>query len=117
MIAFCKPDQVVDVSEKIVSIQRDFGDRSNRAHARLMSGRSWKDSILEELEKRLGFILEAPKAYKFESNGDRYGWVQDYEGFWNVGLYIEGGRVSDNGKLKIKTGLKKLLKFMAGIFV
>ena len=52
MIAFCKPDQVVDVSEKIVSIQRDFGDRSNRAHARFkytVEDRG-KDSILEELE-------------------------------------------------------------------
>ena len=34
VIAFCTPDQVIDVSEKIVSIQRDFGDRTNRAHAR-----------------------------------------------------------------------------------
>ena len=53
VIGFCKPDQVVDVSEKIVSIQRDFGDRSNRAHARFkytVEDRG-KDSILEELEK------------------------------------------------------------------
>ena len=64
VIAFCKPDQVVDVSEKIVSIQRDFGDRSNRAHARFkytVEDRG-KDSILEELEKRLGYSFRSPES-------------------------------------------------------
>ena len=118
VIAFCTPDQVIDVSEKIVSIQRDFGDRTNRAHARFkytVEDRG-KDAILQELETRLGYKLEAPKAYKFESNSDRYGWVQDFEGLWNVGLYIEGGRVLDNDKLKIKTGLKEIAKIHKGDF-
>ena len=29
------PDQAVDVAEKVVTVQRDFGDRSDRKHARL----------------------------------------------------------------------------------
>ena len=118
VIAFCTSDQVLDVSEKIVSIQRDFGDRTNRAHARFkytVEDRG-KDSILKELEARLGYSLEEPKAYKFESNGDLYGWVQDFEGFWNLGLYIEGGRVLDEGNLKIKTGLKEIAKIHKGDF-
>jgi sulfite reductase (NADPH) hemoprotein beta-component len=118
VIAFCTSDQVLDVSEKILSIQRDFGDRTNRAHARFkytVEDRG-KDSILKELEARLGYSLEEPKAYKFESNGDLYGWVQDFEGFWNLGLYIEGGRVLDEGNLKIKTGLKEIAKIHKGDF-
>ena len=31
---FCRPDQVVEVAEKIVTVQRDFGDRTDRKHAR-----------------------------------------------------------------------------------
>ena len=35
VIGFCKPEQVVDVSEKVVLVQRDYGDRTNRKHARM----------------------------------------------------------------------------------
>ena len=35
VIGFCSPEQVVDVAEKVVTVQRDFGDRSDRKHARL----------------------------------------------------------------------------------
>ena len=35
VIGFCKPEQAVDVAEKVVTVQRDYGDRSNRKHARL----------------------------------------------------------------------------------
>lgn len=118
VIGFCSPDQVVAVSEKIVSIQRDFGDRSNRAHARFkytVEDRG-ADFILKELNQRLGFSLEPAKPYKFESNGDRYGWVQDYEGYWNLGLFIEGGRVADSDSLKLKTGLRKIAEVHSGDF-
>ncbi|MAV39790.1 MAG: sulfite reductase [Puniceicoccaceae bacterium] len=118
VIGFCTPDQVVAVSEKIVSIQRDFGDRSNRAHARFkytVEDRG-ADFILKELNQRLGFSLEPAKPYKFESNGDRYGWVQDYEGYWNLGLFIEGGRVADSDSLKLKTGLRKIAEVHSGDF-
>lgn len=118
VIGFCTPDQVLAVSEKIVSIQRDFGDRSNRAHARFkytVEDRG-PEAILEELNLRLGFSLEPAKAYQFESNGDRYGWVQDYEGYWNLGLFIEGGRVADSDSLKLKTGLRKIAEVHKGDF-
>ena len=35
VIGFCRPDQVLSVAEKVVTVQRDFGDRSDRKHARL----------------------------------------------------------------------------------
>ena len=34
-MAFCRPEQAVDVAEKVVLVQRDFGDRTDRKHARL----------------------------------------------------------------------------------
>lgn len=35
VVGFCTPDQVVPVAEAVVTTQRDFGDRTNRKHARL----------------------------------------------------------------------------------
>jgi sulfite reductase (NADPH) hemoprotein beta-component len=34
-MGFCTPEQAVDVAEKVVLVQRDFGDRKERKHARL----------------------------------------------------------------------------------
>ncbi|MFW6353266.1 MAG: NADPH-dependent assimilatory sulfite reductase hemoprotein subunit, partial [Verrucomicrobiota bacterium] len=35
VMGFCKPEDAVAVAEHVVTTQRDFGDRTNRAHARL----------------------------------------------------------------------------------
>src|SRR5690606_11364067 len=35
VVGFCTPGQLLEVSETIVKIQRDFGDRTERKHARL----------------------------------------------------------------------------------
>lgn len=118
VLGFCKPDQVVSVAEQIVTIQRDFGDRTNRAHARFkytVEDRGL-DFIKKELESRTGFQLEPAKDYSFQSNGDIYGWVQDYEGFWNLGLFIEGGRVVDVDDHLLKTGLREIAKVHKGDF-
>ena len=92
VIGFCQPDQVVSVAEQIVTIQRDFGDRTNRAHARFKYTVEDRgvDFIKKELESRTGFALDPAHDYSFESNGDIYGWVQDYEDFGIPRLFIEG---------------------------
>ena len=35
VMGFCRPEQAVAVAEQVVTVQRDFGDRANRKHARL----------------------------------------------------------------------------------
>jgi sulfite reductase (NADPH) hemoprotein beta-component len=110
VLAFCKPDQVVDVSEKIVAIQRDYGDRVERAHARFKYTVEDKGTafIRSELEKRLGYSLEDARDFKFENNGDRYGWAEGSNGKWNLGLFIEGGRIVDLPEKPLKSGLKAI---------
>ena len=110
VMAFCEPSQVVEVSEKIVAIQRDHGDRVERAHARFKYTVEDKGVgfIRTELEKRLGYSLEDARPFKFTDNGDRYGWAEGSNGKWNLGLFIEGGRIVDLTDLPLKTGLKKI---------
>lgn len=110
VIAFARPGQVVDVAEKIVAIQRDFGDRSERARARFkytVEDRG-TDFILKELQKRLGYDLEAPREYEFSGNGDRFGWTERADGKWNLGLFIEGGRIVDLDGKSMKSGMRLL---------
>jgi sulfite reductase (NADPH) hemoprotein beta-component len=97
VIGFCPPDQAVDVSEKVVTLQRDFGDRSDRKHARLKYTieRMGLADFRAELERRLGYELSAARTYAFIDNGDRFGWVQGDDGAWHYTLFVENGRVRD----------------------
>ena len=118
VMAFCTPAQAVDVAEKVVTVQRDYGDRTDRRHARVKYtvedyGIGW---FRRQVESRLGYFLEEPRPFQFEHNGDRYGWVQGDNGLWNLTLYIEGGRIFDTEELKMKTALKKLAIMHNGDF-
>ena len=114
IIGFCLPDQVVDVAEKVILVQRDFGDRTNRKHARLkytIDDRS-ADWFLEKLNEFLGYNLEPVRPFKFEDNGDRFGWVEDHEGNFHLNLFIEGGRVRG----KARDGLRRIAEIHDGDF-
>ncbi|MDX1680712.1 MAG: NADPH-dependent assimilatory sulfite reductase hemoprotein subunit [Akkermansiaceae bacterium] len=118
VIAFCTPEQVVDVAEKIVLIQRDFGDRTDRKHARFKytvddRGVEW---ITKTLNEYLGYDLEAPRDFKFEDNGDRYGWVEDASGNSHFTLFVQGGRVRDLDGYNLRTGLREIAKIHDGDF-
>ena len=78
VIGFCSPDQAVDVAEKVVTVQRDFGDRSDRKHARLKYTieRMGLDAFRAELEQRLGHTLAPARDFAFTDNGDRLGWAR-----------------------------------------
>jgi sulfite reductase (NADPH) hemoprotein beta-component len=118
VLGFCRPEQAVDVAEKIVTTQRDFGDRANRKHARLKytiedRGLAW---FRAEVENRLGHSLEEPRPFHFEHMGDRYGWVKDHAGDWHHTLFIENGRVKDTPERCMKTGLRAIARIHRGDF-
>ncbi len=118
VIGFCTVDQVTDVAEKVVLVQRDFGCRTERKHARMKytvddHGPDW---ILAKLNEYLGYDLEPVREFKFEDNGDRYGWVEGMNGKWNLTLFIQGGRVLDTPSYPMRTGLREIAKIHDGDF-
>ncbi|MGG3575187.1 assimilatory sulfite reductase (NADPH) hemoprotein subunit [Bacillus gobiensis] len=118
VIGFCKPEQVYDVSEKVITIQRDYGNRSVRKNARFKYtvDRLGLETVKEELESRLGWSLEEAKPYHFDHNGDRYGWVKGVKGRWHFTLFVEGGRITDLDDYKLMTGLREIAKIHSGDF-
>ncbi|MCX8495260.1 MAG: NADPH-dependent assimilatory sulfite reductase hemoprotein subunit [Akkermansiaceae bacterium] len=118
VIGFCTPEQVVDVAEKVVLVQRDFGDRTDRKHSRFKytvddRGPDW---ILAKLNEYLGYDLGPVRKFVFEDNGDRYGWVEDANGNSHLTVYIAGGRVLDTPSYPLRTGLREIAKIHDGDF-
>ncbi len=116
VIGYITPEQVIPIAEAVVTTQRDYGDRSNRKHARLKY--TIEDRGLEwfkgEVESRSGIKLQPERPYKFDTTADRFGWSKGTNGFWNVNLFIENGRVKDTNDFKIKTGLREIAKIHKG---
>ncbi|WP_340639834.1 assimilatory sulfite reductase (NADPH) hemoprotein subunit [Bacillus atrophaeus] len=118
VIGFCKPEQMYDVAEKVITIQRDYGNRSVRKNARFKYtvDRLGVETVKAELENRLGWSLAEAKAFHFDHNGDRYGWVKGVEGKWHFTLFVEGGRITDYDDYKLMTGLREIAKVHTGEF-
>jgi len=114
VLGFCRPDQVVEVAEKIVTVQRDFGDRTDRKHARFKytvadRGLVW---IRNEVERRLGWELGTPRRFEFTDTGDRYGWTEGPNGSAHFTLFIENGRVKGD----VKAALREIASVHTGDF-
>jgi len=118
VVGFCLPGQVLEVAETIVKIQRDFGDRTDRKHARLKytlddQGEDW---LHEQLVHRLGYSLSLPREFHFSHTGDRLGWQQGDNGLWHLGLFIENGRVRDLPDRRQLSGLRSIAQVLQGEF-
>jgi sulfite reductase (NADPH) hemoprotein beta-component len=118
-MGFCSVDDAVAVAEAVVTVQRDWGDRSNRAHARLkytIDDRGLP-AFRAEVERRIGKPLADPRPMTFTSTGDRYGWSEGPAGKSHLTLFIENGRLLDvAGGAQLLTGLQRIAETHDGDF-
>lgn len=100
-------EKVLRFVYEILTIQRDYGNRSDRKLARLKYtvDRLGLDFWKQELEKRAGYKLEEARPFTFDHRRDYYGWEKNHEGLWYYTLFIENGRVLDTDNLKLKSAL------------
>ncbi|HYF33549.1 MAG TPA: NADPH-dependent assimilatory sulfite reductase hemoprotein subunit [Chitinophagaceae bacterium] len=92
---------------EILTIQRDYGNRSDRKLARLKytldtHGVDWFRS---ELEKRTGFTLAEPRPYQFSERKDYFGWQRNDKGLWYYTVFVENGRILDDEQVSLKAAL------------
>ncbi len=112
-LAFVTPDKLIEVITKIVEFQREHGNRSDRKLARFkyVVENIGIENIRNELEKTLGYKLPEPKQIKINSIQNHLGWhEQNTPGLWYVGIFIENGRIKDNGNSRVRTGLREIVK-------
>ncbi len=112
VIGFVTPDHLEAVAKAVVGIHRDFGDRTNRRHARLKyviheRGVDW---FRNELEQRIGIKLEPTRPFTFSRQGDLLGWHQQTNSRSFLGLFVENGRIRDEEGYQLKKALRLVIE-------
>jgi sulfite reductase (ferredoxin) len=111
-LAFVLPEQAVAAARAVVTVQRDFGDRANRRHARLKylvhdRGIDW---FRERVQERLDFQLQPARPLTWTPVDDHLGWHHQADGDLYYGLYVENGRIQDAGGVNLRTALRRLVE-------
>lgn len=112
VLGFVPADRLIETARAVLAAYRDSGDRSNRKHARLkyIIAERGVDWFRGEVESRAGFRLEAARAFRFDRQGDLFGWHRQSDGRWFLGLYVESGRIRDTDTRPFKTALRRVVE-------
>lgn len=117
-LCYASVEEIVEVVQTIMAIQRDYGDRQNRKHARMkyVVAERGVDWFRAELEGRLGRSVQDPRPLAWRDVEDHLGWHEQGDGRWFLGIYVENGRVRDTENERIRTGLREVIaEFRPGI--
>ena len=111
-ICYVAKDEVYDLVKAIVATQRDFGDRTDRRHARLKylindKGVEW---FREKVAEYFGKPLEAFKPLPEWKYLDFLGWNEQGDGKLFVGISVNNGRIKDEGSFQLKTALREIVQ-------
>jgi len=117
VVGFIKPEHLVPVAKAVLTIHRDFGDRTDRKHARLkyVVAERGVDFMRAEINQRAGIQLEPARGYTFTTMSDLYGWHRAVDGSWFLGLFVETGRVKDVPGHAQKTALRQVAEQFPGL--
>ncbi|MBW3541162.1 MAG: NADPH-dependent assimilatory sulfite reductase hemoprotein subunit [Planctomycetes bacterium] len=111
-MTFVTPEQVLDVAEAIVKVQRDFGNRADRKVARMkyLIANWGIEKFKSKVEEYYGHKLPEPHPADVTDVDDHMGWHEQGDGRWFLGVNVENGRIKDQGDLRVKTALRTILE-------
>ncbi len=110
VLGFFAAQHIVDIAKAVLTVHRDFGDRTDRKRARLKyvvqdRGVDWTRA---EIEQRAGIKLEPARATRFTTMSDDYGWHRALDGTNFLTLFVETGRIKDTSAIGQKTALRRV---------
>jgi len=111
-LGFVLPEDLIPVAQAVVLVQRDYGNRLNRKHARLKytiheRGLDW---FRTQVEERLGKALLPWRELPAWTYQDYLGWHEQGDGKWFLGVSIANGRIKDEGEFRLKSALAQLVR-------
>jgi sulfite reductase (ferredoxin) len=109
-LGYVQRDQVIQTALAVVTVQRDFGNRTDRKRARLKylideKGIEW---FRQEVQARLPFSLQAPKEVRWNTVSDLLGWHQQGDGKLFCGIWVQEGRIKDGEGVNTRSAFAKI---------
>lgn len=110
-MTFATPDQVIQVCEAVVKVQRDFGNRADRKLARMkyLIADWGLPKFKAKVEEYFGASLPEPHPADVTGVEDHMGWHEQGDGKLYLGINVENGRIKDEGDSRLKTALRVIL--------
>ncbi|MBA3480633.1 MAG: NADPH-dependent assimilatory sulfite reductase hemoprotein subunit, partial [Pirellulales bacterium] len=114
-MCYCTPSQALGVTEAVMKVQRDFGNRADRKVARLKYLiHNWGlQRFKQKVEEYYGDPLPPPRPVVVTELNDGMGWHAQGDGKWFYGLNVENGRIKDEGDYRLKTALREVCRTLA----
>ncbi len=111
-LCFVKPEDLLEICKAVVLVQRDNGNRVDRKQARMkyLIDKMGLDWFRAEVEKRFGKKTEPAHPIKIAGIDNYQGWHEQLDGRFFYGIFVENGRVKDQGSFRLKTALKALVE-------
>jgi len=111
-LGYVRPENVVAAARAVVAVQRDYGDRTDRRHARLKylirdRGIDW---FRAEVQSRLALPLEPSRSLQWETAGDHLGWYEQGDGLSCYGLFVENGRIHDTEGGGLRSAVREIVE-------
>ena len=108
-LGFIAHEHVLDLVQAIVALQRDFGDREQRRHARMKylihdRGVAWFKAEIQS--KYFSHPIKAMREEPKNKLEDYLGWHRQSKGLWFVGLPVLCGRLEGD----FKKGLRRIVE-------
>lgn len=103
-LATVRPEQLFEVVEAIVRVQRDHGRRDDRKYSRMKYlVEAWGlERFKAEVERYVGYALSEARPLAWLSGDDHLGWHPQGDGKLFLGLFVENGRVKENLRAAIR---------------
>jgi sulfite reductase (ferredoxin) len=112
-LGFVEPDEVVATAEAVVKFFRDQGNRADRKRARLKYViHDWGIEKVREVFSRdyFGKPIRLPRELAVTGVDLHHGWHPQGDGKYFLGLSVENGRIKDEGAVRFRSGLRKIVE-------
>src|SRR5487761_2718081 len=113
-LTFVTDDEIDGLVAAVLATYRDLGDRTNRRRARMkyVVADAGLAAFAEEVARRYGRALRAPRPLSLGDGDDHLGWREGPEGTWRLGLRVGAGRVGGDRD----RGLRRALRAVADAY-
>ncbi len=110
-LGFVARPYLVETVKVVAGMFRDYGDRTDRRHSRLKYVvEEWGiEAFRREFESRASFPLEEWVETGPLEHRDWLGCHPQGDGRWLYGVYVENGRILDDGRRRWKSALRTLV--------